>query len=295
MNQSTLRGALVGALVSGASVAAFYELRTSPAQPEAATEKPRSSPNVIVNRTSGAAGSAVLGAEKNAERGEREAIAQPTAPNTQTAPSEDLKVKAAKLEERVHELEAKLAGNEGKAAHPWQHDPPHEELVELAKKCTLKWDSPQFGAKPAVISDDDAEALNLQPEQRKKLDAVLAAFNASFTQQLRAIYTEATGDTGAGMARSSMISEVTDKTDSLNQKRAYQALARERAGLQAQADVARTTPFERMMRLLSTAGETVEKQMADAVSPDIARKLRESHGGFSSRHSSSYGCPPDPQ
>ncbi len=298
MNRSTLRGALVGALVSGAIVAAFYELRVPPAQPlEATTETRPPLQRESLNRTASpaAAGSSAPGTEKSAERGAPESM--PRAPGSNAAPAtnEELKVKVAKLEERVRELETRLAGQEPKGGRPWQRDPPREELLELAKKCALKWDLPQFGPKPSTILDEDAQALNLQPEQRKKLDEVLVAFNTSVTQQLRAIYTEATGDSGAGMAASSMISEITDKTDSLSQQRAYQSLARERAGLQPPADAARAIPFERMMRLLTTAGETVEKQMADAVSPDIARRLRESHGGFSSHHSSSYGCPPDSQ
>ena len=51
------------------------------------------------------------------------------------------------------------------------------------------------------------------------------------------------------------------------------------------------TPLEKMMRLLTSAGDRAEKALGAQIGPDLARRYRELHHGFDNRSRSSYGCP----
>ena len=113
-------------------------------------------------------------------------------------------------------------------------------------------------------------------------------------KQLRALYIEVTGDPEGveSLSPSAMISEINDKSLRPTIKAVYQRLARERAGLQTPpASAAGQPPVERLMRLLTSSGDRVEKAIGQKIGPDLARRHRELHGGYGSKSRSRYGCP----
>jgi hypothetical protein len=45
------------------------------------------------------------------------------------------------------------------------------------------------------------------------------------------------------------------------------------------------------MRLLTTLGDTYERDLGAAIGPDLAHQMRAQNGGWGNRSSSSFGCP----
>jgi hypothetical protein len=112
--------------------------------------------------------------------------------------------------------------------------------------------------------------------------------------QLRKLYVEVTGDDKNvdSLSMRAITSEIKDKSPKPEIKQVFQRLARERAGLQAPpSNPSDTSAVERLYRLLTTAGDRVEKMMAAEVGPDLARRYRRVRDGFGSRSRSSHGCP----
>lgn len=87
--------------------------------------------------------------------------------------------------------------------------------------------------------------------------------------QLRKLYVEVTGDKQAAVALSpwSLIAEITGKSPRAERKVVFAQLARERAGLASPRADERHSAFERMMRLLTTIGDRLEKEIGARIGP----------------------------
>jgi hypothetical protein len=292
MNGSSLKGAAVGAAISALVVVTVYEGQvvagTGPQQlPISAGE------------------AAVL--ERNTARlleapAQRRVDGAAQRPESRTASVDvtseqrviELQQEAAGLRERVRQLEASLKDPKSKANAEKTYDLPEEELVSMAEKCELRWDHVEVDSShPPTVSGDDAKQVGFTPEQQKAIDSVLAAYNQQMIAQTRALYAEITHDPNVGsMAFRSMVDEAIDKTSHAERQKAFQNLARERAGLQPPPDDLKGTPaFERLFRLFQGSGDALEVQIGKVVGPDLAHAYRNLHGGFGSRHRSSSGCP----
>lgn len=172
-------------------------------------------------------------------------------------------------------------------------DPPKEELVEMAKKCELRWDEPPIGLSPYQISPTDAERRGFTEQERLAANQVNVDFNNRVVGELRALYVEVTGDkAGAdGLSPNSLMQEIMAKSPDGAISEAYWRISHERAGLMAPGDSKASSPVEGLMRLRSSMGSMYEHDLGAVIGPDRARSLREEHGGWGNRNSSSRSCP----
>jgi hypothetical protein len=200
-----------------------------------------------------------------------------------------------RLRTRLHQLEANGAEGNGDKKSPGSFtNVSKDELREMAKDCKLKWDMPDIGIKPRTISDDDVQRLGLSDQERTDFNRVSADFNSRVTQQIRALYVEATGDKAGAesLTARAMENEIMEKSNEADIKQAFYDISHERAGLQKPpVDVGGEPPVERMQRLLSSLGDQFEQDLGKAIGPDRAHQMRTEHDGWGSRHTSSVGCP----
>jgi hypothetical protein len=199
------------------------------------------------------------------------------------------------LRGRVQELEKQLEEAK-KNRSPRTYGLNAEELNHMADKCELRWDLQSLeDSKPDQVSPEDARKLGVSEDEREVMNRVMKDDRDRLVKGIRALYVEATGDTANAptLGSQSMINEIIDKAPDGDTQRVFQKLARERAGLQAVGGAAASSPLERLMRLLTAAGDTLESGLAKELGPDAARAYRDQHDGFGSRHRSSFGCPKD--
>jgi hypothetical protein len=198
------------------------------------------------------------------------------------------------LEAELAELRERLDKSSGQAKKSRFLDLTKEETAALAKKCELRWDNPCHGSEPPEVTPKDQRKAGLTDAEVKIVNAVLAEQFDRTRTEIRRLYIEVTGDTKGvdNLSPSSMSNEIMDKSPREETRIVYQRLASERAGLQpAPADTSTASPLERLMRLLTSIGDRTEKAIGDKIGPDLARRYRALHGGFSSKSRSSSGCP----
>jgi hypothetical protein len=286
-------GASVGAALAATVVVSVYEGKVSYANEQGRVEL-----------VAGEQAQAMSGRAPSTPSAVRAAVPQ-DAPAATTLTREALIERAEAQAKEIAALRAKVQGLEGSGeggsaggGHGEDKrnflNPTKEELLELAKDCKLRWDSPKIGAQPTTIGADRAQELGLSEEERQATNKVNADFNTKLVAELRALYVELTGDKAGADALSpgSLVEELEEKSPEGELQLVFQKLARERAGLQAPpSDLRGASPAERMMRLRIGAGDRYEHELGAAIGPDLAHQMREKHGGWGSRSSSSYGCP----
>lgn len=212
------------------------------------------------------------------------------------AERERLVAEKKRLEGELELLQARLQEANGKASKGKVIDLTKQELVELAKRCELRWDHPPLGSQPPKLDTKAARELGLNETERAAIEKAFADYHTRMNTELRKLYVEVTGDDKVADSLSpwAMMSEIEDKSLKQEIKQVFQRLARERAGLQAPpADTSTGSAVERMFRLLTTAGDQLERTIGEQIGPDLARRYREARGGFGSRSRSSHGCPGD--
>jgi hypothetical protein len=226
-----------------------------------------------------------------------------TRADTSIAPStarglvrQNLKLRAEneKLQADLEVLQTQLGSANGDARKGKILNLSKQELLDLARRCELRWDRPPLGSTPPKTQAKAARELGLSKEDRATIDRVYERYHRRMTDAIRTIYIEVTGNTKVAdsLSPEAMESEIVDKSQKIELKRMHRKLARERAGLQAPpADHSTGSPVERLYRLLTSAGDQVERDIAAALGPDLARRYREHRGGFGSRSRSSHGCP----
>jgi hypothetical protein len=201
----------------------------------------------------------------------------------------------AQLRARVQELEAKSLKPDGKSASfDSFFNPTNDELRDMAKNCTLRWDMPHVSLSPQTMSDKIAQELGISDEERRQFDRISAEFNQRTLAQLRALYIEVTGDKASAesLTPQALGEEITEKSPESADSDIHWRLSHERAGLIAAAtDPRGGSPLERYMRFETGAGDAFERELGAAIGPDRAHALRAERGGWGWRSMSSTKCP----
>src|SRR5262249_21946592 len=155
--------------------------------------------------------------------------------------------------------------------------PTSEELAQMAKACQVRFDSPPLSVPATTMPDDFAREAGVSDDERREYDRVQADFTQQMTTQLRALYTEVTGDASGAETRApeTMANELRDKVPQSVAQQAYWQLSHERAGLVPTANAgAQASAFERYLRLMQHAGDSFEQQLAANIGAERAHALR---------------------
>jgi RNA polymerase sigma factor (sigma-70 family) len=171
--------------------------------------------------------------------------------------------------------------------------PSKDELLQLAKECSVRGDFPQLTVPATTMPDDFAVQAGVTDDERREFDRVSAEFTESMLSQLRALYVEVTGDKNGAdtLDAFTMMGEMRAKVPEAVSQQAYWRLSHERAGLiPTAADVSAASPFERLLRLEMSAGDTFENSVAAALGADRAHALRTEQGSWGIRLAL-RGCP----
>jgi hypothetical protein len=186
--------------------------------------------------------------------------------------------KIAKLEARVAELSPGDEGDKrrGPEPHGFKTHPSHDELVEMAKNCVVQFDNPPLEGE-AQLPPTITQRAGLNPDETAAVQKIMDQMNAQILAQLRAIYTEVTGNRAAAeeLSAQALINEVHDKGGRTDANAAQAELANERAGLvPVPSDLSARSPSERMLRALSSQGDALEKAVGQVIGPERAGALR---------------------
>jgi hypothetical protein len=198
-----------------------------------------------------------------------------------------------RLEQELEVLRSRLDQRSGAKSQSQILDLDKKDLLAMARRCELRWDMPPLSGTNGVDSRA-VKDLGLTEGEQAAIKKVLKAHHARMKSALRKLYVEVTGDSKGVdlLSLHAITSEIEDKSPRGETKRVFQRLARERAGLQAPPrELSRTSAAERLYRLLTGAGDRVERAMGAQIGPDLARRVRRVRGGFGSRYRSSHGCP----
>jgi hypothetical protein len=180
----------------------------------------------------------------------------------------------------------------GETGSPRTYDLGAGELERMATTCELRWDIPSLTMKPSTLPDDVVAKLALSGPERTTINRAFAAAHARLVDEVRRTYAALTGDDNPGsMSPEAMYAEIVDKVPESELQTIFQRLAHERAGLVPTPTTAPTSSVENMFRTLTMEGNRLEDELAAALDPQLARSLRDLNGGWSSKFSSSHGCP----
>lgn len=192
-----------------------------------------------------------------------------------------LRVKAKAMEDRLGALTAygddKRAGS---ATRFFDFTP--EELQEMARDCEVRADLPPYGMTPGPTSHE-IDKLGLTDAERATYDRIVAADDARFTGEMRALYGELVGDENSGktLELQSLEREIDAKSTEADKIEVPRRLSQERAGLlPPRPDPRKGSIYERYVRLLMRAGDDLERDLARELGPTKARSLRQLNGGI---------------
>ncbi|MEM6733417.1 MAG: FecR domain-containing protein, partial [Myxococcota bacterium] len=198
------------------------------------------------------------------------------------------------LERRVQSLNHENERLRKKVDDEAIFEPSEATLAAMAEECELRWDYTAVNSDdPETLSNEIVEGLGLSQSEREIVDQVFARYTQDMSERVRALYTELTGDPNTtGLSVTSMISEITDKTAEVELQRIYKILSYERAGLlEPTNDPSLASPTERLFRLWTGMGDTLEGRLASELGEDTAHAIRAFDNGFGSRIRGSHGCP----
>jgi hypothetical protein len=205
----------------------------------------------------------------------------------------------ATLDGRVRQLEAEKAALASKK--PGGPDEPREgrhkvhgftpeEWAEMAEKCEVRFDLPQFGLNPPKIPARQAAAMGISDDQRIAMESVLGRMNSQYMSTVRGLYVEVTGDTAGAdnLEPLAMVNEMEHKSPPGSSSAARKRVALERAGKVAPpADPQAGPAIERLMRYVLGVSDDTERELAAVVGAEKAAVLRDK--GFGHRSAIS-GC-----
>jgi hypothetical protein len=202
------------------------------------------------------------------------------------------------LRARLQALETGAAGSADRPA-PAEHrdgrrkilDLSPDELVAMAKNCEIRFDIPGYGVEPRLMTDPLAAASQLSADERAIYDRTVRKENAQYMTALRALYQELGGGDSENLDPHALMTEILHKSPTSDYEAARKQLAAERAGLAAPpADPRNQSVVERLLRLESAAGNTLEQMLAAELGPDKAHEIRA--GGWAGGDDAVlYGCP----
>lgn len=170
-----------------------------------------------------------------------------------------------------------------------------EQLQQWAEACQLRLDQPPvMGMEPGRLGDH-RETLGLSAEEAEVVQEAIEHVHASLTEDLRALYVEATGDVAGASQLSprAMLAEIQDKASQAERdRRIMNLIARERAGLATPPPPdAELSPTERAVRRYARVGDDFQRRLAQSLGPQRAHELRAQEGGWPWSHSIFSGCP----
>ena len=182
----------------------------------------------------------------------------------------------------------------------WKHGedffkPTKDELLQMAKECQVRWDTPELTIPPATMRDEFALEAGVNDDERRDYDRVAAEFSQKMMAQLRSLYVEVTGDKAGAdsLTAPAIISELRDKSPKAVVQEAYWRLSQERAGLiPVSTNTTGASAFERFLRLEMGSGDDFENALAATIGATRAHALRTEEGSWGNRLMLG-GCPPD--
>jgi hypothetical protein len=202
------------------------------------------------------------------------------------------------LRARVQALETGAAGPADRPAAAEHRDGRRkildlspDELAAMAKNCEIRFDIPGYGVEPRLMTDPLAAASQLSADERAIYDRTVRQENAQYMAALRALYQELGGGDSENLDPHALMTEILHKSPTSDYEAARKQLAAERAGLAAPpADTRNQSVVERLLRLESTAGNTLEQLLAAELGPDKAHEIRA--GGWAGGDDAVLsGCP----
>ena len=299
---AALAGAALGATLSAVAMVTVYEgtVVAASSRGEArveAGEQARLVPNELP-RIEGAAGrpdpagdaQTAAGASASGAGGHR--TLAPTDPVALQSVNRELRAEVDGLREQVAQLTVDLDEARATSRRHKTYDLSQEELDAMADRCEIRWDMPRLGPEPERLGEEAVAELEVDAAQRRAINQAHAAEHEHLLAELRAAYTELTGDANTGsLAAGAMFAEINDKTPREEIRRIYRMLSAERAGRVEPpgADV-QQPPAARIYRLYTGAGPRLQRRLTAAVGDELAQKVRDRNGGFASKYRSSHGC-----
>lgn len=298
IGKQALGGAAVGALASAVVLVSVYEGKVLLANERGATElKAGERATAGGGEAPGPATPSVVKVQKPVVK---VAEAPPPAPG---ATREELIVRDAEQRKEIAELRSQIAALQQHAEEHGKRRPQEtksfikptkDELLAMAKSCTIQFDTLPLNLEPLRFPPKMAEKLGLSPDEMTVVQRVHADVVTRTLAQLRAIYAEVTGNnTGAedmnGFAIMQAIEEKTGRDEGTEARR---VLSQERAGLlPPPANLAVRPPAERALRIMQNVGDEFERELVKNLG-DKARALREGEDGWPARGVQS-GCQED--
>ncbi|HEY5938737.1 MAG TPA: hypothetical protein VIU61_28995, partial [Kofleriaceae bacterium] len=200
------------------------------------------------------------------------------------ATREELIVRSAEQRAELAKLRARLAeqddsgGDLDEAAEPGRswYDPSPERLKEWAAKCRVRSDSPGLDEmKP--LDAKMASHLGLTPGEIPVVNALVTDLANDWRKLVRALYVEATGDLNGAdvLSVAAMLGEIREKGGGNEASVVMQKISAERAGLaKPPTDLAKLTPYERLVRVQVEQGNATEAALAKKLGPERAKAIR---------------------
>jgi hypothetical protein len=291
-------GALVGAGVTAAALVTVYEGRVLLANEKGKTEVKAGQQARL---EPGAAPAAPSVATRDGEPAATAANAPALSGPPDNATREELLLRDRAQRAELGRLRAQVAALEQGKGRPrggprsnrkWL-DLTKEDLLELAKDCSVQYDLPPFGPPPFVIPPRVAADAGLTEAERAAANQAIAEMQSKLSAQLRALYIEVTGNSAGAdeLSPQAMENEIAQKSSQSGNAAVSQAISMERAGLaQPPANLASRPAAERMIRFLAAFGDAVEQRLAMVVGPEKAHALRAAGDGWPMKVASA-GCP----
>ena len=194
------------------------------------------------------------------------------------------RARSLQLEARLRELERSITPPPAKGGSGDLNLPPRSKLFDftpeerraLAVRCLFRWTMPRHLTQWAPPEFD--QALIVDPVERAAIVRVMEDQRTSFIEQLRAIYTEVTGDsiTAAKLSPMSLHHEIDGKTPKPDGVEARQLILLEWSGARTtptEAELARRPAVERYWRLMVNAADDTVHRLTPVVGLDRARGL----------------------
>jgi hypothetical protein len=211
----------------------------------------------------------------------------------------------AALEQKVAALSSELAearrlaleGPPDKDGIPTKkfHDFTPEELAILARRCEIRFDVPKFLSNGQIdLRGLGAASNGISEAQVAQLNQHLREFAPGNLDRLRVLYREGTGDdVGAATLAPKQMTQALFQRYPHELTRANQRLSLERAGQPAPPpDPGGPSVVERLLRLIFTAGDELERRGAQVLGAERAHELRRTGEGYDPSRIQS-GCPND--
>lgn len=205
----------------------------------------------------------------------------------------DLRERIVQQDQELTKLKGELGPKAAAPSGPYV-DPSRDELLARAQRCEVRYDTPQvLEGTPHTISPRAARDMGLSDTERDAMNEVLKETHATVQTQLRKLYVEIGGDrnTAERLSSQSLINEIGEKLPESAGHEARVRLSQERAGLLAPpANLAQASPAEQVLRLLTSVGDDLERQLGERIGADRAHALRLQKDGWSGGRSSMSGC-----